>query len=311
MITAYTLADCLPEQLESGDCRPVHWLNVTSPTEEDYALLHERYGILPEYPQVPLDANERPRLEHSGDMLLILARAPVQADARRRVPFSTCPVAIILTPTVVVTVCPKEQVVSELLRRKVKGTGERLHVRLALTLLFRISTTFIDLLRQMDEHVEAIEHALHASMRNEELVRMLHIEKSLIYFLTALKGNHAVMEKLYSSAPLALTPGDRDLLDDVLIENKQATDMAEIFSQIIGSLSETFGTIVSNNLNKVMKFLTGMTIVFMVPSIIASLYGMNVELPLATHAYAFAGIFLLSILLSVAVAVLFWKKNWM
>ena len=313
MLTSYSLRGGLPvciPQAEGGSDSCPEWINLENPGPEECAAVSEQYGIPLEHLQAALDYNERPRVEHDGTRLLIVARAPVQNDHSRRVPFSTCPVAVILTPTLVLTVCLNEGLVAGLLCRKIRGTGERLGVRLALTLLLRVSTTFIEHLRLMDERVEQIEQALQQSMQNRELIRMLHIEKSLIYFLTALKGNHSVMEKIAASPYLAASAEERDLLDDVIIENKQATDMAEIFTQIMGSLSDAFGAIVSNNLNKVMKLLTGLTLIFMIPSTIGAIFGMNVPLPWQDYPYAFAALCGLSVGLSFAGYWILKKMDW-
>ncbi len=119
------------------------------------------------------------------------------------------------------------------------------------------------------------------------------------------------MEKIAQTCPHPLDKDDRELLDDVLIENKQAADMSEIFSQIIGSISSAFGSIVSNNLNKVMKLLTGITLVFMIPSMVGALYGMNVALPYAESPYAFTALLLASAVIALAFWFLFWKKDWL
>ena len=302
---------CIPQNLDGTGAPCPEWINLENPTPEECAAVSKDHNIPLEHIQAALDISERPRVEHTDELILIVARAPVKDDHNRRVPFSTCPVAVILTPTLVVTVCLKEGIVAELLFRKIRGTGSRLGVRLVLTLLLRISTTFIDHLRLMDDRVSLIEQALQKSMQNQELIKMLHIEKSLIYFMTALKGNHSVMEKISASTTLAASAEERDLLDDVLIENIQATDMAEIFTQIMGSLSDAFGAIVSNNLNKVMKVLTGLTIIFMIPSIVGALYGMNVPLPFQDHPHAFAALCILSLGLAFGGYWLLKKMDWM
>lgn len=320
MITPYTLdgPSSLPLPFSSdqadawrqlGDKQA--WLDLVAPSPEECEAVSKRYGIPPEHLLAALDFNERPRVEYADDILLIIARTPFAGDTVRRSPFSTCPVAVILTPTVVVTVCLKGMLVEKLLARKILGTGPHLPERLVLTLLLRISTSFINDLYSMNEHVDHMEKALQKSMQNKELINVLHMEKALIYFLTALKGNQSVMEKIRSSGFVTATAENRNLLDDVLIENKQATDMAEIFSQIMGSLSDAFGAIVSNNLNKVMKVLTGLTIVVMIPSIIGALYGMNVPLPGQNHPYAFAVLSLLCLGLSFAVFYVLRRKDWM
>ena len=314
MLTKYSLSGGGPVCFSQNDCGPdacPEWINLENPTPEECAAVQKDFGIPLEHLHAALDYHERPRVEQHDDLLLIVARTPVKNDHNRRVPFSTCPVAVIITPSVVVTVCLKENVVEGLLCRKIRGTGSRLGIRLVLTLLLRISTTFIEHLRLMDERVERIEQGLHKSIQNQELIEMLHIEKSLVYFLTALKGNHSVMEKIAASAALAASGEERGLLDDVLIENKQATDTAEIYTQIMGSLSDAFGAIVSNNLNKVMKVLTGLTIICMIPSIVGAFYGMNVTLPWQGSPYAFTALCMLSLVLSLGGYWLLKKMDWM
>jgi magnesium transporter len=285
--TPAPFSDQAPALVLSGVLPKSLWIDLTNPTPEECALVGGRFGIPPEHLQAALDLNERPRLEYSGGILLIVLNIAVRVDKKRHVPFGSCPLAVILAGETAITVCLREGPVADLLSRKIAGAGPRLARRLVLTLLLRVSVAFIAYLRQMDEHVDHIERTLQESMQNQELLRMLHLEKSLIYFLMALKGNQAVLEKLRGNFPGDGDPEELVLLDDALVENRQAVDMAEIFSQVIGSLGDAFGAVVSNNLNKVMKVLTGLTIVFMVPSIIGSLYGMNVPLPWQESRLAF------------------------
>lgn len=300
----------MPENTLSGQPEPV-WVNLVHPTHDECAAVSERYAIPKGYLEAAFDANERPRVEKNGACFLILTRVPFRHDPARRVSHSTCPIATIVTRDALVTVCLKDKIVHNLLSGDILGSGAHITVRLALTLLLRASSGFITQLHVMDEEVGAMERALKESMRNQVLIKMLHLEKSLIYFQTALKANHSVMEKLQSATSLATTPEDAMLLDDVLIENKQATDMAEIYTQIMGSLSNAFGAIVSNNLNKVMRVLAGLAVVFMVPTIIGALYGMNVPLPFADSPYAFAGLCIAGLGISFAVFHLLKKKGWM
>jgi magnesium transporter len=320
VITSYTLENgrLLPTASETQetyfparDAPAPAWINLVNPTDEECDAVSSRFGIPPEHLRAALDFHERPRMEYDDGILLVVARIPIRLDTQKHVNFGTCPFAIILTPTLGVTVCLREHPAQRLLAGKMAGSGSHAPQRLMLTLLLGISTTFIEHLSDMDEHVDHIEHTLRESMQNQELMRMLHVEKSLIYFLTALKGNHSVMEKMRNLPFLAGNDDARDLLDDALIENRQATDTAEIFTQIMGSLSDAFGAIVSNNLNKVMKVLTGLTIVFMVPSIIGGLYGMNVPLPLQDKPFAFAGLCVVCLGLSVLVYRVLRKMNWM
>lgn len=321
MIEYYSLLGGVPRLLSSLESElqvPVSsepaqslWLDLTDPTPDECEAVSSRYHIPIEHLHAALDFNERPRVECGHNILLIVARTPFREDLARQIPFNTCPIALVQTPEVVVTVCLKPGIISALLNKKILGEGPLLAQRLVLTTLLRISTTFIGELRKLDDRVQKIERTLHKSMQNRELISMLHMEKSLIYFLTALKGNLSVLDKIRNSPLLLAALPEQALLDDVLIENKQATDMAEIYMQIMGSLSDAFGAIVSNNLNKVMKVLTGLTIVFMVPSIIGALYGMNVALPLQDSPFAFAALCVLCLGLSAGVFYILRKMDWM
>ncbi len=289
---------------------PTHWLDITNPTDEELVFLHEKYGIPLSYLQAPLDKNELPRFEHEGQICLILVRASYSCP-KSKLPFDTAPIAIILTPEVVITFSTRSGIVQKLMAPKMKIVDARPAILVALHLLKRISVHYIDHLRRMDTLTEDIELALRKSMQNQELLSMLHLEKSLIYFLTALRSNLSVIEQLNDSADdFSLTTKERLILKSAIIENKQATDMADIFTAILGSYSDTFGSIVSNNLNKVMKFLTGITIVLMVPTILGSYYGMNVPLPFQDHPSAFPAIMAASVFFSGAVWLFFWRKNW-
>ncbi|MDL2274754.1 magnesium transporter CorA family protein [Desulfosarcina sp. OttesenSCG-928-G10] len=308
MITWYCLDGEVPTPippLETGspeETASTRWVHLTNPTEEERNHISARYRIPMDHLRAALDERERPRMEYDAPVLLVIARIPVQTavqdDNTLHTPFRTLSAAIILTPEVVVTVCLKKDVIESMITRKMRGPVKSTGPRFLLNLLFSISTIFINHLRDLDQAVVDIEVALQKSMHNNELIRMLHIEKSLIYFLTALRGNHTVMEKLASTPGLMQTAEEREFLNDVMIENKQAADMAQIYTEIMGSIGDTFGAIVSNNLNKVMKLLAGLAIVFMIPGTIGALYGMNVPLPFQDNRLAFAGLCLLCILLS-------------
>ncbi|MDR2076428.1 MAG: magnesium transporter CorA family protein [Desulfovibrio sp.] len=313
MVTQYIFVNSAPlvldQDAESAD-RP-HWIHAVNPSPEECLRIAAAQSIPLEYLQATQDSSERPRLEHTDNCLLIITRASLPGPPDSEVLFTTAPVAAILTPRTAVTVCGRENLVESLLSAGLKGSGDRPALRLILTLLFRSSTRYIETLHHLDALMTSIEQTLHKSMQNSELVHMLRIEKSLIYFLTALKDNHAVLEKLRLFPHIRLTPDERDFLDDVLIENRQASDMAEVFIQVIGSVSDAFGAIVSNNLNKVMKLLTGLTLLFMIPTTVAAIYGMNVILPFQENPGAFAFICLFCAGLSGLLSWLFWKKHWL
>lgn len=309
MITAYCLTEYFLTPQE-GSSSPL-WLDVHSPTPEDIAFLQESHGIPADFTQAALDKNERPRTERENGVVLILVRASQGEEPYRHLPFATCPLAIIVTGQVLVTVCERPELTHTLLAHKLRPGTRYSPARLALSLLMRISAMYMEHLHQMDESTERIERSLGQSMQNSELVRMLHIEKSLIFLLTSLKGNHAALEKLQQTNLLELDDAEKDVLADVLIESRQATEIAEVFGQLLGRFGDAFGNMVSNNLNKAMKFLTAMTIVLLIPSMIAALYGMNVPLPMEKNPHTFIWLCGLCVVLSGALWMWFRKKDWM
>jgi magnesium transporter len=311
MVRSHIFVGATPRLLEAESALTPQWIHAVSPSPEECRRIAAAQNIPLGYLQASLDSGERPRLEYTDNCLLILTRASIACPSGSEAMFITTPVAAILTPQAAVTVCPREIPMETLLSGGLKGAGDRFAVRLVLTLLFRSSTRYIENLHLLDARMSGIEKTLRRSMQNSALLQMLHIEKSLIYFLTALKDNHAVLEKLRLFPRISLTPAERDLLDDALIENRQASDTAEVFIQVIGSLGDAFGAIVSNNVNKVMKLLTGLTLLFMIPTTVAAIYGMNVILPFQDHPHAFALICLFCAGLSGFFSWLFWKKHWL
>ncbi|MEG2939241.1 MAG: magnesium transporter CorA family protein, partial [Oscillospiraceae bacterium] len=184
--------------------------------------------------------------------------------------------------------------------------------RFVLQILYRNATLYLHYLRSINKQSEVVERKLHDSTQNRELIELLELEKSLVYFTTALRSNEAVLEKLLKTESIKKYPEDTDLLEDVIVENKQAMEMSNIYSGILSGMMDAFASVISNNLNIVMKFLAVVTIVLSVPTMIFSAYGMNVSeagMPLAGSVYAFAIIILISALLSVAVAIFFAKKK--
>ena len=313
MLKSYTFPNIhpvlIPERAES-DIQP-DWIHAVNPDHEECCLLAQRYAVPLEYIQAALDDNERPRLEHTENCLLLLTRVPIDDPKNTDVFLITCPVAVIITESVAITVCIRENVVESMMASGLKGNRQRRQVQLALTLLFRTSSLFIESLRHMNQVMSTFEKTLHQSMQNSELINMLHIEKALIFSYTAIRGNHTTIEKFATYPLIRLTLDEKELLDDVLIENKQASDMADVITQVIGSMSDAFGAIVSNNLNKVMKLLTGLTLIFRIPSTLGAIYGMNVPLPLQTSPHAFILICGMGVGITGVLTWLFWKNRWL
>ena len=281
------------------------WVHLVAPTERELATVSQALDVPEDFLRAALDAEEQPRLEVEGQRVLILLRCPVPRQRDAFTHFETLPVAVIVTTAHLVTVCLEPNEVFQALVQPPRiHTAKR--TMFVLQLLYQTAVLFLRYLRQIDRLTDETERKLHRSMRNEELFRLLELGKSLTYFTTALRANQIVMDKLMrlhlrredspqptlngdvvAPAVLRLYDEDRDLLEDVITENRQAIEMADIYSTILSNTMDAFASIISNNLNIVMKFLTSVTIVLALPTIISSLFGMNVPLPLQNNPLAF------------------------
>jgi len=287
------------------------WINVVDPSEDEIAYLCRELNIPQDFVMAALDIDERARTDKEGDAVLILWRVPLYQGRSADIPFTTIPFGVILTTNVVITICKMENdIVQAVVNDQVSGLSVAKRNRFTLQLLLLTASRYLRYLRRINREVDRLEDELQLSMRNEELLELLKYQKSLVYFTTALKSNELMMERLQRSRLFEMYPDDGDLLDDVLTENRQAIEMVSIANDILSQMMDAFASIISNNLNVVMKFLTSVTIVLMLPTLVASFYGMNVRLPLQDSPYAFLFTLIVSFVLSFAVVLVFLKKDW-
>lgn len=267
---------CEVDEVQSGT-----WISVINPTETEISDLEDDMGIERDYIRAALDEEEPSRIESDDGVTLIVVDYPITEqdnDPNRTLLYSTTPMSIIITENNVITVSAKENfVVDEFAKGMVKGVQPHLKTRFVLSILLRIAARYLQYLKQIDKISNYVEGTMYKSMKNKGLIQLLELEKSLVYFSTSLKSSETVLEKLMRGRYLKLYEEDQDLLDDVMIEVKQAIEMTNIYSNILSGTMDTFATIVSNNLNIVMKRMTALTIIFAVPSIIFSYYGMNIN----------------------------------
>ncbi len=287
------------------------WVNAVNPDANEIAYLHRDLGIPQGFIAASLDIDERARTDREAGAMLILFRIPHFRGAESDIPFSTIPLGIILIGEMIVTVCRAENdIIREFAAGRVADFSTAKRNRFILRLLLHTANLYLRYLRRINREVDALEDKLQMSMRNEELLGLLKYQKSLVYFTTALRSNELMMERLQRSQLFAKYPDDGELLDDVLIENRQAIEMVGISNDILSQMMDAFASIISNNMNIVMKFLTSVTIVLMLPTLVASFYGMNVALPLQDSPYAFLITLLISFVLSFIVVLIFLKKDW-
>jgi len=287
------------------------WINVVAPSADEIAELR-LLGIPADYLSYPLDPDERARSEREDGDLLIILRIPHYQGEGSDVPYITVPLGIILTPDYLVTVLGTEDdLVEELASGKVRGLETTKRVRFVLQVLLHTSSRYLSHLRRITRVIDGLEDQLQQSTRNREVLDLLKFQKSLTYFTTALRSNELMMERLQRSQWFTAYPEDEDLLEDVITENRQAIDMTNIQANILSSMMDAFASIISNNLNRVMKLLASVTIVLSLPTMVASFFGMNVGLPFEGHRWAFLAILGISLAISGTTLFIFWRRDWL
>lgn len=294
--------------IQIDEVQPGCWICVTNPTETEISDLEENMHIERDYIRAALDEEEPSRIESDDGVTLIVLDYPIAEqdnDPDRTLLYSTTPMSIIITDKNVITVSAKENLVlDELAKGVVKGIQPHLKTRFVFTILLRIAARYLQYLKQIDKISNYVEGKMYLSMKNKGLIQLQGLEKSLVYFSTSLKSNEAVLGKLMRGRFIKLYEEDEDLLDDVLIEVKQAIEMTNIYSNILSGTLDTFASIISNNLNIIMKRMTTITIILTMPTIVFSFYGMNLGeaangLPLANIWFPIV----LSVVMSVGVGV--------
>lgn len=287
------------------------WIYMVSPTEEEIMQVAEKLGVPINYLKDPLDEEERSRIEKEDNHLLIIVNVPVYLTDEEDSPiFDTVPLGMIITPEVFITVSLRDHpIFHEFMENRVKQFYTFKKTRFSLQILYQISTHYLRYLKLIYKRTNEIERELHQSMKNQELYTLLNLEKSLVYFTTSLKSNNIVLQKMLRNGLIKMYEDDQDLLEDVIIENQQAIEMAETHSSILSGMMDAFASVISNNLNIVMKFLASFTIILSIPTMVASFYGMNVPIPFQNYPHSFWIAILISLFLSSIMAFIFWKRR--
>ena len=290
---------------------PGCWVNIIAPPQEELLLISKKTGVPLEFLRAPLDDEETSRIEIEGDFILIIVDIPFTEMEDNSLTYDTYPLAIIHTKNELITVCLKNsKVLTDFSSNKVRNFYSFKKSRFILQILNRVSTYYLLYLRQIDKKSIMIEKRLHKSMKNRELVQLHSLSKSLVYFSTSLKSNEITLEKMLKLDVIQRYEEDKDVLEDVIIENKQAIEMTDIYSNILGSTMDFFASVISNNLNIVMKVLASVTILMSTLTVISGIYGMNFDyLPLLHHPYGFHIIMTLSVILCGVIAFILYKKD--
>ena len=285
------------EQFEEG-C----WINMVNPTEDEILTAVRLTGAEPAFIKAALDDEETSRIDTEDDQTLIIVDVPVgEKGEDGSYSFSTLPLGVIVTKKAVVTVALKEtSVINDFSSGVIRNIDTRQKTRFLLLIMLRAANRYLFHLRQIEKASSRVENELYKSQKNKELIELLGLEKSLVFFSTSLKSTEGTLEKLLRGRIIKLYDEDQDLLEDVIIEFKQAIEMADIYSNILSGTMDAYASVISNNLNIIMKVLTLITIFMTIPTVIFSYYGMNVKggFPLATP--------VMPILISLLCIVLVW-----
>lgn len=296
------------------------WISLISPSNEEREIVSKAHNIPPDFLEYPLDEEEMPRIEYEDTGILIIIRVPVEEGTS----YNTMPLGIIITEDVVITVCFRENPVLEILttdKNRTRGFFTFKRTRFLLNIMFNSSLLYLHYLRQIDKKSDETRVMLEHSTRNKELMELLDLGKSLVYFTTSLRANEIVMEKIRRSYLMYESDGgtpsrfikmyeeDKDLLDDVITENKQAIEMGEIYSSILNNTMDAFASVISNNLNIALQLLTAITIALAIPTAIASFYGMNVLLPGQNNPFAFWWLVSFAALITLIVVIILHRRR--
>ena len=285
--------------IEKSQWMPNSWVNVECPDDNDFDFLTQELKVPESFLEDIADADERPRTETEGNWLLTILRIPMQSS-QHGIPFITVPIGIITNNEIIVSVCyHKTELISDFIQHtRRKGIVVNNKLDLILRMIYSSAVWFLKYLKQINNDVANAEKELEKSIRNEDLLRLMKLQKTLVYFNTSIRGNEVMIGRLKNIFQ------DTDYLDMELLED------VNIYSDILTGTMDAFASIISNNVNAIMKRMTSLSITLMIPTLIASFYGMNVDIHLEGFPYAFIFIILISVILSAGTFIWFRKIKW-
>ena len=291
-----------------------NWINMVSPSEEEIKLVCENINIQEDFIRYALDPEEKARIdiEEDDNTILFIIDTPIMEIESGAKVYSTMPIGVIFVrDDYIITVSlHKNPIMEDLEKKKARNIITYKKSRMLLQIFYSNAEMFLALLKKLNKETEIAENVLKNSMKNKELLKLLSLEKGLVYFTTSLKSNEVVMERTMRGNLIKLYDEDEDILEDAIIENKQAIEMAKIYRDILTGTMDAYASIISNNLNGVMKYLTSITIILAIPTMIASYWGMNVAVPMQHNPFGFIIIVVVSLLIGI-IATLWLKRKGM
>ncbi len=290
-----------------------NWINMISPSEDEIMDVCKNLKINEDFIRYALDYEEKARIdvEEDDNTILFIIDVPIREREGDSLIYTTMPIGIIFVrDDYLITVSIKENsIIQDLKKNNMRNIITYKKSRFLLQILYSNASMYLNLLKKINKETEIAESILKNSMKNRALLKLLNLEKSLVYFTTSLKSNEVVMEKTMRGKIIKLYEEDEDILEDSIIENKQAIEMAKIYSDILNGTMDAYASIISNNLNRVMKFLTSITIILSIPTMIASFWGMNVPVPMQSNPYGFIILIGFSVIISIIATVWLNKRD--
>ena len=312
MITMLKMYNTDIKTKETDEFLKGNWINMVAPTEEEIKKVCKNVNIEEDFIRYALDYEEKARIDYEEDdntILFIIDVPVIEVESGNKV-YSTMPIGIIFVrDDYFITVSLTDNYIIQELEKK-KNVVTYKKSRLLLQIFYSNSERFLSLLKRLNKETEVAEGVLKNSMKNKELLKLLSLKKSLVYFTTSLKSNEVVMEKTLRGNLIKLYEEDEDILDDAIIENKQAIEMSRIYSDILTETLDAYASIISNNLNGAMQFLTAITIILAIPTMISSYWGMNVPVPLQDNPFGFVAIVLFSLIIGL-IAIIWLRRKQM
>ena len=289
------------------------WINMVNPSENEIKTVCKNVNIQEDFIRYPLDYEEKARIEEEEDdnTILFVIDIPVTEDSQDGILYTTMPLGmIVVRDDYFITVClKKNKLIEDFEKQRVKGFQTFKKTRFIFQILYSNASYYLDYLEKINKETEVAENALKQTPKNEDFLKMLTLEKGLVYFSTSLKSNELVMEKTLRGKIIKLYDEDEDILEDAITENRQAMEMAKIYTDILTGTMDAYASLISNNLNVVMKTLTSITIILAIPTVISSFWGMNVKVPFENTPFAFGIIALIAVVITLLTSLWLNKKN--
>lgn len=289
-----------------------NWINMINPTKDEVDFICKAINIEPDFITYSLDAEEKARIDIEDDnTILFIIDVPISEEENGNIVYTTMPVGVIFVrDEYLITISIKETALMTKMEQLVKKSlATYKKSQFLFQVFYENASMYLSMLKIINKKTELLEKTLKKSLKNEDLMKMLNIEKSLVYFTTSLKSNELVMEKTLRGKIIKLYEEDEDLLEDSIIENKQAMEVSKTYSDILNETMDVYASVISNNINDVMKILTSITIILAVPTLIASIWGMNVPVPLQYNQNGFVFLIAISIVITLLIMIWFKKKD--